>query len=178
MIFPPFLARERYRELIEAADSITIMKTSIDEVNLQFQKMREMTSVEYLSGLAKTNEPPGSSEAEERKTKMYRIACQIKLLVDTPEQIWHALEGAKYLVACRLFLIARQIYNNLQSRNEKDLKVLVRPPFFILFICWSSLHQFLTPFFPICSNNSPLSRNNGMRSATFAHRFLTAAVIL
>lgn len=101
------------------------MKTSITEVNSQFAEMKHMTTVESLSSLAKANDPKGSSEAEEKKNKIYRIACQIKLLVDTPEQIWHGLESTKYLVACRLFLIARQIFNNLQSRNEKDLKVMV-----------------------------------------------------
>ena len=102
------------------------MKNSIGAVNDLFAEMKQVTTMEHLASRAKANDPKGASEEEEKKTKIYRVACQIKLLVDTPEQIWHALESSNFLIACRLFLIARQIFNNLQSRNEKDLKVMVQ----------------------------------------------------
>jgi hypothetical protein len=58
---------------------------------------------------------------------MYPVAAQVKLLVDTPEQIWNALEGDAYLVASRLFLVARLIHTNLGSGKDVvgdiDLKV-------------------------------------------------------
>ncbi|ORY79617.1 hypothetical protein LY90DRAFT_500630 [Neocallimastix californiae] len=116
---------ERYRDLIDAADSIMEMRTCAKEINENLIIFKII----------------------EKKKLIYPIAAEIKLLVDTPEQIyeinkkfnnsiygnnfllkkiWNALENHKYLKAACLYMIAKLVYKHLQSSEEaKHLKIMV-----------------------------------------------------
>lgn len=41
---------------------------------------------------------------------MVRLAAQIKLLMDSPEKMWSAVEQADYLLATQLYLFARHVH--------------------------------------------------------------------
>ncbi|RKO84021.1 hypothetical protein BDK51DRAFT_47052 [Blyttiomyces helicus] len=66
----------------------------------------------------------GRPNKEQRKRLLYPVAAQIKLLVDTPEQICIAMEDHFYLRAARLYLIAERVVRNLQaSPDAASLKI-------------------------------------------------------
>jgi len=94
------LCSERYRDLIQAADSITDMKTSIATVHSVLQDVRASCSMEQVrkpvssSGASSTPTTTTMSAVEsmtgvpKHQAHMFRVAGQIKLLVDTPEQVY------------------------------------------------------------------------------------------
>jgi hypothetical protein len=119
---------ERYRDVIEAGDSIHSMRDLGNSAITEFTALIALCDVEALE--RKVGEARKSVVKEDgKKQGMYPVAAQIKLLVDTPEQVWNALEGHGYLVASRLFLVARLIHANLASSKDAvgdiDLKVLL-----------------------------------------------------
>ncbi|KAJ3149918.1 Golgi transport complex subunit 1 [Geranomyces variabilis] len=111
---------ERYRDLIDAADAIKTMSVAAREVDATFLAMRDGCDAQAIRRKAaegKGKEAIGSSKGR-RNTGVYAVAAQIKVLVDTPEQIWHAMEDDMYLKACRLYLVARQVYENLSTAED------------------------------------------------------------
>ncbi|KAJ3295924.1 Golgi transport complex subunit 1 [Borealophlyctis nickersoniae] len=117
---------ERYRDLIEAADSIRTMRESAATVQNMFERIQEECHADRLKRKLQAQTERGKDDAAERqKTLLYPVAAQIKLLVDTPEQIWHALENHQYLRASRLYLLAKKVLGNLQTSPEAaTLKLL------------------------------------------------------
>uniref|UniRef100_A0A8B9QXK1 Conserved oligomeric Golgi complex subunit 1 n=1 Tax=Anas platyrhynchos TaxID=8839 RepID=A0A8B9QXK1_ANAPL len=83
---------ERYRDLIEAADTIAEMRLS----------------AEAPAGGRQGAAPPRLPE------KLYRAAAQLKLLLDIPERAWGAMEAGRYLPATRLYLLCRHLHGLLQ----------------------------------------------------------------
>ncbi len=62
----------------------------------------------------------------ELRRKKYYLGLQIKLLVDTPEQIWSSLESDDYLKATILYLKAETVYSKLTKANDAySTKILV-----------------------------------------------------
>ncbi|KAJ3179642.1 Golgi transport complex subunit 1 [Geranomyces variabilis] len=111
---------ERYRDLIDAADAIKTMSVAASEVDATFLAMRDGCDAQAIRRKAaegKAKEAGGSGK-ERRNTGVYAVAAQIKVLVDTPEQIWHAMEDDAYLKACSLYLVARQVYENLSTAED------------------------------------------------------------
>ncbi|KAJ3044596.1 Golgi transport complex subunit 1 [Rhizophlyctis rosea] len=121
---------ERYRDLIEAADSIRSMKDSSLSVRLNFDHIQSKCAVDALKKEAEEETQKGKNDAaEKQKQLLYPVAAQIKLLVDTPEQIWHALENHQYLRASRLYLLAKKVFGNLQvSPEAASLKLMTSFP--------------------------------------------------
>ncbi|TPX59377.1 hypothetical protein PhCBS80983_g02491 [Powellomyces hirtus] len=110
---------ERYRDLIDAADAIKTMSTAAHDVDATFLAMRNGCDAQSIKRKVMESKAKGSAPGDEkRKTSVYSVAAQIKVLVNTPEQIWHAMEEHKYLRACRLYLVARQVYENLTTTDD------------------------------------------------------------
>ncbi|KAJ3156265.1 Golgi transport complex subunit 1 [Geranomyces michiganensis] len=112
---------ERYRDLIDAADAIKTMSVAASEVDATFEAMRggcDAQAIRRKAAEGKAKEAGGGISGDRRKTGVYAVAAQIKVLVDTPEQIWHAMEDDAYLKACRLYLVARQVYENLSTAED------------------------------------------------------------
>ncbi|KAJ3386695.1 Golgi transport complex subunit 1 [Lobulomyces angularis] len=110
---------ERYRDVIEAADSISAMKSYGIEVVTKFESLLEICNTHNLEQqLLNKSFGKKDSNTDEKKKRLYPVAAQIKLLVDTPEQIWHALENHHYLRASRLYSMARLVHVTLQSSSE------------------------------------------------------------
>ncbi|CAG8760201.1 9406_t:CDS:2, partial [Racocetra persica] len=110
---------ERYRDLIDAADSIVNMRHCALSIQEELHHMQDSCDVQALKRTVKAqiNEDKKGTK-DEKKHHLYSSAAQIKLLVDVPEQIWRSLESHKYLNASRLYLIAKLVYKNLQAHNE------------------------------------------------------------
>ncbi|KAI8824530.1 uncharacterized protein EV422DRAFT_565221 [Fimicolochytrium jonesii] len=110
---------ERYRDLIDAADAIRTMHesaASVSETLLDVQ--RACDSNAWRKEEATKHQRDRKLSTEQRKKVMYGLAAQIKILADTPEQIWHAMECHSFLKASRLYLVSQEVYENLQTVPE------------------------------------------------------------
>ncbi|XP_046670344.1 conserved oligomeric Golgi complex subunit 1 isoform X2 [Homalodisca vitripennis] len=103
---------ERYRDLIEAADTISQMKVLsekvIDDVNSMKISTAELQE-RQVSGF--------KIEHYTREVKDNTWACvafQIKVLVDISEYIWESIDQADFTRATLLFLMARYIKTSLE----------------------------------------------------------------
>ncbi|KAI8578447.1 hypothetical protein K450DRAFT_246858 [Umbelopsis ramanniana AG] len=132
---------EQYRDLISAADAIVSMKKAAHAVQSKFDLMQVACDVDTIHQKT-TKIKPGndSGEDNEKKRYLYVSAAQMKLLVDVPEQIWHALENDLYLEASRLFLLAKMVYKNLQI--EEDVPFVVINTFPVVQKQWDAISQF------------------------------------
>ncbi|XP_019747567.1 conserved oligomeric Golgi complex subunit 1-like, partial [Hippocampus comes] len=101
---------ERYRDLIDAADTIGEMRQSSASVVQSIQDMYQ-----YCHRL-KQGKVCITSHTQENQwqDKFYTMASQIKLLLEIPERIWSAMEASQYLQATRLYLLCCHLHNLLQ----------------------------------------------------------------
>ncbi|KAG8249801.1 Golgi transport complex subunit 1 [Homalodisca vitripennis] len=109
---PNLQRAERYRDLIEAADTISQMKVLsekvIDDVNSMKISTAELQE-RQVSGF--------KIEHYTREVKDNTWACvafQIKVLVDISEYIWESIDQADFTRATLLFLMARYIKTSLE----------------------------------------------------------------
>ncbi|KAM9177896.1 conserved oligomeric Golgi complex subunit 1 isoform 1-T1 [Mergus octosetaceus] len=96
---------ERYRDLIEAADTIAEMRLSAE---------RLLGAVRGLQRGGAARPGPAPPAPPRLPEKLYRAAAQLKLLLDIPEQAWGAMEAGRYLPAARLYLLCRHLHGLLQ----------------------------------------------------------------
>ncbi|KAM8946544.1 conserved oligomeric Golgi complex subunit 1 isoform 2-T2 [Pelodytes ibericus] len=124
---------ERYRDLIEAADTIGEMRRSSV---LVVGAVRDMER--YCGGLRKKEGPSPSTSYRDSKTsqsqeKFYSTAAQIKLLLEIPEKIWSAMEASQYLHATQLYLLCCHLHSLLQldSSTTRYSPILARFPILV-----------------------------------------------
>lgn len=72
----------------------------------------------------------GEKQSQE---KFYAMAAQIKLLLEMPERMWSALEGAQYLQATQLHLLCAHLHRllHLDTPTASYSPVLSRFPILI-----------------------------------------------
>ncbi|XP_039085696.1 conserved oligomeric Golgi complex subunit 1 isoform X2 [Hyaena hyaena] len=124
---------ERYRDLIEAADTIGQMRRCaeglVDAVKATDQycaRLREAGSAAPL--------PPRAPQPQQpSQEKFYSMAAQIKLLLEIPEKIWSSMEAARYLHATQLYLLCCHLHSLLQldPSGSRYSPVLLRFPILI-----------------------------------------------
>ncbi|XP_071968649.1 conserved oligomeric Golgi complex subunit 1 isoform X2 [Engystomops pustulosus] len=122
---------ERYRDLIEAADTIGEMRRS---AGLVVDSVRDMER--YCGALKSKAGPalgPRGGGAAQSQEKFYSTAAQIKLLLEIPEKIWSAMESCQYLRATQLYLLCCHLHALLQldSSTSRYSPVLARFPILI-----------------------------------------------
>ncbi|NXC90428.1 COG1 protein, partial [Cercotrichas coryphoeus] len=112
---------ERYRDLIEAADTIAEMRRSAE---------RLLGAVRGLQrgGTARPG-PPGTVRPPAQQS-FYGAAAQLKLLLEVPEQVWGAVEGGRFLPAARLHLLGAHLRRQLQldTPRARSSPILARFP--------------------------------------------------
>ncbi|KAJ2791687.1 hypothetical protein GGI18_000959 [Coemansia linderi] len=139
------VASRHYPELIDAADSAVAMDRSSTKISMRLSSLRTM--------LENTHRPqqkkPLMAEQDEggAKAKVYAIAAQVKVLVDTPEQIWKALGAQRFLQAALLYMIAGEIHERLRKQSRgmaEDQAVVVDPllAFPVIERQWESIAPF------------------------------------
>ncbi|KAL7636021.1 UNVERIFIED_CONTAM: hypothetical protein RMT77_013839 [Armadillidium vulgare] len=134
---------ERYRDLIEAADTITEMRNSAEAVCKNIERMEGLCESLQQRGLigfkTKMSTSVDNSSRMLGSTHQYSIAVQVKLLVDVPEILWELTEKREYLDAAKLLLLAQQTHTALQlSPNAND--ILEKFP--VISRQWSNISQF------------------------------------
>ncbi|CAH2049220.1 unnamed protein product, partial [Iphiclides podalirius] len=107
---------ERYRDLIQAADTIEEMKvttgSTLDHINEMMLACKNLHNT-HLIGF-KVQEPQ-TFERDQFNTNLAQgIAVQIKLLMEIPEKIWKCIETDDFVTASQLFILARHINTGLQ----------------------------------------------------------------
>ncbi|XP_070778584.1 conserved oligomeric Golgi complex subunit 1 isoform X2 [Enoplosus armatus] len=103
---------ERYRDLIDAADTIGEMRQCSESVVQSIQDMHQ-----YCHRLKQGKTSVGSCRQESQRQwqeKFYTMASQIKLLLEIPERIWSAMEASQYLQATQLYLLCCHLHSLLQ----------------------------------------------------------------
>ncbi|KAE8283508.1 Conserved oligomeric Golgi complex subunit 1 [Larimichthys crocea] len=103
---------ERYRDLIDAADTIGEMRQCSESVVQSIQDMHQ-----YCHKLKHGKTSVASSRQENQmqwQEKFYIMASQIKLLLEIPERIWSAMEASQYLQATQLYLLCCHLHSQLQ----------------------------------------------------------------
>uniref|UniRef100_A0A3Q3WTA9 Conserved oligomeric Golgi complex subunit 1 n=1 Tax=Mola mola TaxID=94237 RepID=A0A3Q3WTA9_MOLML len=96
---------ERYRDLIDAADTIGEMRQCSESVVQSIQDMHQ-----YCHRLKQSK----SISQRQWQEKFYTMASQIKLLLEIPERIWSAMEASQYLQATQLYLLCCHLHSLLQ----------------------------------------------------------------
>ncbi|XP_040918206.1 conserved oligomeric Golgi complex subunit 1 isoform X2 [Toxotes jaculatrix] len=103
---------ERYRDLIDAADTIGEMRQCSESVVQSIQDMHQ-----YCQRLKQGKASVSSCRQESQRhwqEKFYTMASQIKLLLEIPERIWSAMEASQYLQATQLYLLCCHLHSLLQ----------------------------------------------------------------
>ncbi|XP_029293574.1 conserved oligomeric Golgi complex subunit 1 isoform X2 [Cottoperca gobio] len=103
---------ERYRDLIDAADTIGEMRQCSESVVQSIQDMHQ-----YCHKLKQGKASVSSCRQENQRQwqeKFYTMASQIKLLLEIPERIWSAMEASQYLQATQLYLLCCHLHSQLQ----------------------------------------------------------------
>ncbi|NXJ70233.1 COG1 protein, partial [Rostratula benghalensis] len=101
---------ERYRDLIEAADTIAEMRLSAD---------RLLGAVRGLQRGGVARPCPAAPIRPPAQESFYRAAAQLKLLLEVPEKVWGAVEAGRYLPAARLHLLGGHLRRQLQLETPR-----------------------------------------------------------
>ncbi|XP_030064389.1 conserved oligomeric Golgi complex subunit 1 isoform X2 [Microcaecilia unicolor] len=117
---------ERYRDLIEAADTIGDMRRCCGQVLGAVQDMHRTCGA--LRGGSRGEQAPTQSQE-----KFYSVAAQIKLLLEIPERIWSCMEASQALRATQLYLLCCHQHSLLQldSSGSRYSPILARFPILV-----------------------------------------------
>ncbi|XP_054429090.1 conserved oligomeric Golgi complex subunit 1 isoform X2 [Pteronotus mesoamericanus] len=123
---------ERYRDLIEAADTIGQMRRCAEGLVDAVQATDQYCARLRQTGSAVTR-PPRDPQPQPSQQKFYSMAAQIKLLLEIPEKIWSAMEASQYLHATQLYLLCCHLHSLLQldSSGSRYSPILSRFPILI-----------------------------------------------
>ncbi|XP_034935180.1 conserved oligomeric Golgi complex subunit 1 isoform X2 [Chelonus insularis] len=108
------LVGERYRDLIQAADTIAEMRKTTESVIQRIADIEDTfkdLNQKYLIGFK--IDPPDESLSHEEKNVMDAVIVQIKILMDIPEHIWSAIDDKNLMRASQLFILAQHINYSL-----------------------------------------------------------------
>ncbi|XP_062336428.1 conserved oligomeric Golgi complex subunit 1 isoform X1 [Osmerus eperlanus] len=103
---------ERYRDLIDAADTIGEMRQCSESVVQSIQDMHRYCQKlkQVKSNVQSNNKQESQRQSQE---KFYIMASQIKLLLEIPERIWSSMEASQYLQATQLYLLCCHLHSQL-----------------------------------------------------------------
>ncbi|KAG8201702.1 hypothetical protein JTE90_012766 [Oedothorax gibbosus] len=107
---------ERYRDLMEAADTITEMKEIAESVTSCVRSIEDSCSRLQSSSLQHGILNSIQTDVLKRKKTnelLYRVSSQIKILMDAPTKIWYSIENNDFVQAVSLFLLSRHTHSLL-----------------------------------------------------------------
>lgn len=117
---------ERYRDLLQAADTIAEMKTtSLDVVQhiAEIISSCKIVNEQQLLGLKPSTvyeSMPKDAKINSDRSHEHSCIGQIHLLTLLPELIWTQLDDGNYFVATQLFIFSRHISTGLQLDTTFD----------------------------------------------------------
>ncbi|XP_058904990.1 conserved oligomeric Golgi complex subunit 1 isoform X2 [Kogia breviceps] len=124
---------ERYRDLIEAADTIGQMRRCAEGLVGAVKATDQYCARLRQAGSAAPRPPRDPQPQQPSQEKFYSMAAQIKLLLEIPEKIWSSMEASQYLHATQLYLLCCHLHKLLQldSSSSRYSPVLSRFPLLI-----------------------------------------------
>ncbi|KAG8931533.1 hypothetical protein FRC01_001162 [Tulasnella sp. 417] len=126
---------ERYRDLLQASSAIiSISETSqkvqstLEDIKDSCNTAKEVRSlksghkrVQSMAAFPGSRGRPALQDSQ--LVTLHSLAAHLKLLLDTPEQLWRLLERKKYLQAAWLYLLARVVHRTLTQDDEDEQEV-------------------------------------------------------
>ncbi|XP_062976132.1 conserved oligomeric Golgi complex subunit 1 [Elgaria multicarinata webbii] len=128
---------ERYRDLIEAADTIAEMRLSAEHLLEAVRGLQQRRARGRAGGAAHNGQhAPGRPARQaicQSQEKFYCLSAQIQLLLQIPEKIWSAMESSQYLYATQLYLLCCHLHGLLQldSSGSHYSPILARFPILV-----------------------------------------------
>ncbi|XP_071477310.1 conserved oligomeric Golgi complex subunit 1-like [Diadema antillarum] len=145
---------ERYRDLIEAADTITDMKNCAEKIVVSIQDMQKhcvnLQKTHFTKGISISPKKAGNSGSQ--SSGFYAIASQTKLLLDIPEKIWSDIESGEHLHATQLYLLACHIVSSLQLDTTTHQSAQLLKWFPVLSRQWAAICHFKPSILQSCRN--------------------------
>lgn len=133
---------ERYRDLLQAADTIGEMrKTSsnvIQHIDGIVSSCRNLNEHQLIGFKIDSNADRNPLPSDTVQMNYYGCMAQIHLLTKLPELIWSHLDESDYFVATQLFIFARHISTGLQLDANMD----IMRKFPVAKRQWNHLNQF------------------------------------
>ncbi|XP_076917595.1 conserved oligomeric Golgi complex subunit 1-like [Bidens hawaiensis] len=111
------LVGNRYRDLIDSADSIVNMKSSCHSISNNISSVHNG----ILHSLSSTTISPNSVSSNPASARMYGIACRVKYIVDTPENIWGSLDELMFVGAAARYMRAKLVYQGLTNNDNNNI---------------------------------------------------------
>ncbi|CAN6872827.1 unnamed protein product [Brassica oleracea] len=105
------LVGTRYRDLIDSADSIVHMKSLCESISSNISSIHG--NIRSLSSSSSVAEAPTIANPNSVRVNVYGIACRVKYLVDTPENIWGCLDESMFLEAAGRYMRAQHVQQRL-----------------------------------------------------------------
>ncbi|KAK3420081.1 hypothetical protein EUGRSUZ_G00871 [Eucalyptus grandis] len=170
------LVGNRYRDLIDSADSIVLMKSSCEAISRNVSSVQ--SSILSLSDASpRSPTSPGRRRPRHHPARfdVYGIACRVKYLVDTPENIWGCLDESMFLEAAARYLRAKHVQHGLARDGEGggDPKILANFP--LLQHQWQIVESFKAQISQ--RSRERLLDGGGLKIGAYADALAAVAVI-
>ncbi|XP_048347710.1 conserved oligomeric Golgi complex subunit 1 isoform X1 [Sphaerodactylus townsendi] len=130
---------ERYRDLIEAADTIAEMRLSAERLLEAVRGLQQRRAPGRAQPAPSPHNggrgpaflaPEAGAQQISSQEKFYCLAAQTQLLLQIPEKVWSAMESSQYLQATQLYLLCCHLHGILQldSSGSHYSPILARFP--------------------------------------------------
>ncbi|XP_058770104.1 conserved oligomeric Golgi complex subunit 1-like [Vicia villosa] len=108
------LVGNRYRDLIDSADSIVNMKSSCNAISANITAVHD-----HIRSLSQSQSQSQTKLHSQSRAWTYGIACRVKYLVDTPENIWGCLDEGMFLEAASRYSRAKHVHQRLYNDSDE-----------------------------------------------------------
>ncbi|XP_071690431.1 conserved oligomeric Golgi complex subunit 1 [Rutidosis leptorrhynchoides] len=165
------LVGNRYRDLIDSADSIVNMTSSCHSISNNISSIHHgiIHSLTYNS-----SNNSNSVSSNPARARIYGIACRVKYIVDTPENIWGCLDECMFVDAAARYIRAKLVYDGLS--NDSDSKnVLYKFP--LLQHQWQIVESFKGQISQRSREKLLLDQTVGLEISAYADALAAVAVI-
>ncbi|XP_050204698.1 conserved oligomeric Golgi complex subunit 1 [Mercurialis annua] len=115
------LVGNRYRDLIDSADSIVLMKSSCHSISSNISSIHSHIASLSSSTKLSTSSPNPNPNPTALRGRIYGIACRVKYLVDTPENIWGCLDESMFLEAAARYIRAKHVHSILTDTSDPNI---------------------------------------------------------
>ncbi|KAH7541750.1 hypothetical protein FEM48_Zijuj02G0000900 [Ziziphus jujuba var. spinosa] len=113
------LVGTRYRDLIDSADSIVLMKRSSQSISSNLSNIHSaISSLSEDHPSATATATAVTTPRDPSRSRIYGVACRVKYLVDTPENIWGCLDESMFLEAAARYVRARHVHLRLDGDSD------------------------------------------------------------
>ncbi|KAK7268437.1 hypothetical protein RIF29_21135 [Crotalaria pallida] len=163
------LVGNRYRDLIDSADSIVRMKSSSTSISANIAAIHNR-----IRSLSQSQPQSQSQPHSQSRAWTFGIASRVKYLVDTPENIWGCLDEAMFLEAASRYVRAKHVHSRLfeEDGDEQRSKILANFP--LLQHQWQIVESFKMQ---ISQRSRDRLLDRGLPIAAYADALAAVAVI-